>query len=177
MQNMQHVILVDEQDNETGVMDKMEAHRKGLLHRAFSVFLFNSRGEILLQRRAASKYHSPGLWTNACCSHPMPGESLQDAVERRLREELGIYTPTKRVFDFIYHAQLDYGLTEHELDHVFIGEIEEISAINPEEADAVKFVDFETIEAEIKAHPYRFTVWFRLIFPRIKELYLNQNSN
>src|SRR4030095_7998604 len=118
------VILVDQEDRPSGTAEKMEAHRKGLLHRAFSVFIFNSKGEMLLQQRALSKYHSGGLWTNACCSHPAPGEKTKDGAIRRLNEELGFETPVEKVFDFVYKAEFDNGLTEHEFDHVFAGEYE-----------------------------------------------------
>jgi isopentenyl-diphosphate delta-isomerase len=169
MNMKQEVILVDENDTELGVADKLDAHKKGLLHRAFSVFVFNSRGEMLLQQRAFSKYHSPGLWTNACCSHPAPGEELEEAVERRLREEIGLTVPAKRLFDFIYYAHLDHGLTEHELDHVYVAETDDTPFINPEEVNAIKYADLAALESEITAHPYRFTVWFRILFPKIKE--------
>src|ERR1700712_4649445 len=115
----QDVILVNELDEPTGKMEKMEAHRKALLHRAFSVFIFNAKGEMLLQRRSSHKYHSAGLWTNACCSHPFPGEDVKDAALRRLQEELGFTTPLEKAFDFIYKAAFDNGLTEYEFDHVF----------------------------------------------------------
>jgi isopentenyl-diphosphate delta-isomerase len=170
MQIENQVILVDEFDREIGKMEKLEAHRRGLLHRAFSVFIFNSQGQMLLQKRAMSKYHSPGLWTNACCSHPAPGEALQETVERRLREELGMYCNTQKSFDFIYYAELEKGLIEHELDHVFIGNYDELPIPNLEEAEEVKFFDLLPLEEEIKKHPYRFTVWFRLIFPRLKDI-------
>src|SRR4249919_2599143 len=114
----QEVILVNEQNEAIGTMEKMEAHRKALLHRAFSVFIFNSKGEMLLQQRALNKYHSGGLWTNACCSHPRPGELIEDAATRRLKEELGFETPLKKIFQFTYQASFDNGLTEHEFDHV-----------------------------------------------------------
>ena len=118
---MEEVILVNEQDEQTGTIEKMEAHRKALLHRAFSVFIFNGKGEMLLQQRAMGKYHSPGLWTNACCSHPRPGEEVETAAFRRLKEEMGIETSLKKIFDFIYRTEFDNGLTEYEFDHVYIG--------------------------------------------------------
>jgi isopentenyl-diphosphate delta-isomerase len=133
------IILVNEQDEVTGSMEKMEAHRKGLLHRAFSIFIFNGKGEMLLQQRAFSKYHSAGLWTNACCSHPAPGEDIKDAVSRRLQEEMGFKTPLKKIFDFIYKAEFDNGLTEFEFDHVFAGEYEGPVKINTEEVNDFYF--------------------------------------
>ena len=133
MKEEDKVILVTEQDDMVGVMDKMEAHRQGLLHRAFSIFIFNSKAEMLLQQRAITKYHSGGLWTNACCSHPMPGEKTKDAAVRRLHEELGFETPLEKIFDFVYKAELDNGLTEYELDHLLDGEYEDEMNINNEE--------------------------------------------
>ena len=127
------VILVNEQDAPIGVMEKMEAHKTGTLHRAFSIFIFNSQGEMLLQQRAKGKYHSGGLWTNACCSHPQPGEQVEKAAERRLMEELGFSTSLEKVFDFLYKAGLDNGLTEHEFDHVFVGEYNGAINFNTEE--------------------------------------------
>ena len=118
------VILVNEHDDMVGIMDKMEAHQQGLLHRAFSIFIFNTKGEMLLQQRAFSKYHSGGLWTNACCSHPLPGEKTEDAAQRRLKEEIGFETSLEKIFDFVYKAAFENGLTEHEFDHVFAGEYE-----------------------------------------------------
>src|SRR5215470_11031187 len=127
----QEIILVDEKDRSIGVMEKLEAHRKGLLHRAFSVFIFNSKGEMLLQQRSDEKYHSGGLWTNACCSHPAPGEDINTAAIRRLNEELGFTTSLTKIFDFIYQSSFENGLTEHEFDHVFIGLHDE--PIHPDE--------------------------------------------
>ena len=137
---MDFVVLVDNKDRELGTMEKMEAHEKGLLHRAFSVFLFNKKGEMLLQRRALDKYHSAGLWTNACCSHPKPDEEVQSAANRRLGEELGISAELNHQFSFYYKSDYENGLSEHELDHVFFGNFDEEPQLNPEEAMDWKYM-------------------------------------
>ena len=160
----ENVILVDEKDNQVGLMPKLEAHQKGLLHRAFSVFVFNSNYELLLQKRASSKYHSGGLWTNTCCSHPRDGEDTIDAANRRLYEEMGIKTSLRKVFDFIYKAELDNNLTEHEFDHVFYGVYNNDPVINIEEADDFKWIDMETLRNDIDNNPDQFTVWFKIAF-------------
>ena len=172
---MQEVILVNEQDQPIGVMEKMEAHEKALLHRAFSVFLFNKNGEMLLQQRAWSKYHSPGLWTNACCSHPAPGESNEEAALRRLGEELGIMTPVQKAFHFTYKAAFDNGLTEHEFDHVFVGLFHEQLHINPEEVAAVTYKSMDTIEQELERMPDQYTAWFKIAFPLVKQWMLQNH--
>ena len=160
----ENVILVDEKDNQVGLMPKLEAHQKGLLHRAFSVFIFNSDYELLLQKRASSKYHSGGLWTNTCCSHPRDGEDTIDAANRRLYEEMGIKTSLRKVFDFIYKAELDNNLTENEFDHVFYGVYNNDPVINTEEADDFKWIDMETLRNDIDNNPDQFTVWFKIAF-------------
>ena len=137
------VILVDKNDNQVGLMPKLEAHEKGVLHRAFSIFIFNSKYELLLQKRASSKYHSGGLWTNTCCSHPREGEDTLDAANRRLDEEMGIKTSLRKVYDFIYKAELDNQLTEHEFDHVFYGVCDNDPILNKDEAEDFKWVDME----------------------------------
>ena len=167
----EQVVLVDTLDNALGVMGKMEAHEKGLLHRAFSVFLFNAKGEMLLQKRALGKYHSPGLWTNTCCSHPRPGENVTDAANRRLIEEMGIETRVEKAFKFIYKADLDQGLTEHELDYVFVGEYEGIIAPNSLEVSDYYYENVETIQQQMIAKPEHYTVWFKIAFPRVLEWY------
>ena len=158
------VILVNEKDEPIGLMGKMEAHEKGLLHRAFSVFVFNSKQEVLLQQRAACKYHSPNLWTNTCCSHPRAGETNQQAGERRLQEEMGLQVPLQEVFSFIYKAPFDNGLTEHEYDHVLIGYSDAQPQINPEEVASWKWLSLEAIKEDILQAPERYTAWFKIIF-------------
>jgi isopentenyl-diphosphate delta-isomerase len=160
---MEMLVLVDENDNQIGTEEKLAAHRAGLLHRAFSIFLFNSRGEMLITRRAPGKYHSPGLWTNTCCGHPRPGESVLEAAKRRLFEETGIVCEIARKSQFIYRAEFDNGLTEHELDHILTGVYDgPLDKINPEEADAVEWVDPQDTLRDMESHPERYTVWFRL---------------
>lgn len=161
------VILVDEKDRPVGCMEKMQAHLEGKLHRAFSVFIFNSRGEMLLQQRAAGKYHSGGLWTNACCSHPGPGEETTAAAERRLMEELGFVTPVIKIFDFVYKAGFDNGLTEYEFDHVYTGRYEGGIEFNREEVMAVAWRSMEEIRHSLVAEPELYTAWFRLAFPKV----------
>ena len=160
----ENVILVDENDNQVGLMPKLEAHEKGLLHRAFSIFIFNSKYELLLQKRASSKYHSGGLWTNTCCSHPREGEDTSDAANRRLIEEMGIETSLRKVHDFIYKAELDNNLTEHEFDHVFYGVYNEDPVINRDEADDFKWIDMGLLNEDIKINGDNYTVWFKIAF-------------
>jgi isopentenyl-diphosphate delta-isomerase len=166
---MEKVILVDEADNVVGEMEKMEAHRKGILHRAFSVFVLDSTNRLLLQRRAHGKYHSPGLWTNTCCSHPRAGESIPQAAHRRLYEEMGFDCPLDSVFSFIYQAKFDNGLTEHELDHVLIGFSDEIPQLNFEEVHEFKRISLPEVAADIKANPESYTVWFLIAFDKVIE--------
>ena len=158
------VILVDKNDNQVGLMPKLEAHEKGVLHRAFSIFIFNSNYELLLQKRASSKYHSGGLWTNTCCSHPREGEDILDAANRRLDEEMGIKTSLRKVYDFIYKAELDNQLTEHEFDHVFYGVCENDPILNKDEAEDFKWVDMETLNNDIIKNEDNYTVWFKIAF-------------
>jgi isopentenyl-diphosphate delta-isomerase len=157
------VILVDEKDNEIGYLDKLEAHQRGMLHRAFSVLIFNSAGELLLQKRAANKYHSSGLWTNTCCSHPKPNEPMVEAVQRRLKEEMGIACETNFVYKFLYQAALDGGLTEHELDYVFIGVCDDNPVINTHEVSAWKYVSLGEIRKDLVKNPAAYTFWFKEI--------------
>ena len=162
----EQVILVNEKDEPIGLMGKMEAHEKGLLHRAFSVFIFNSKQEVLLQQRAACKYHSPNLWTNTCCSHPREGESNLQAGERRLQEEMGMQVPLEEVFSFIYKAPFDNGLTEHEYDHVLVGYSDAQPQINPEEVASWKWLSLEAIKEDILQAPEQYTAWFKIIFEK-----------
>ena len=170
------VILVDENDTQVGLMPKLEAHQKGLLHRAFSVFIFNSNHQLLLQKRAVSKYHSGGLWTNTCCSHPREGEETINAANRRLIEEMGIKTNLRKVFDFIYKAELDNELTENGFDHVFYGLYNEDPIINTEEADDFKWIDMETLNNDITVNGQNYTVWFKIAFDYFYK-YLNNDNN
>ena len=162
--SIEKVILVDENDNQVGLMPKLEAHQKGLLHRAFSIFIFNSKYELLLQKRASSKYHSGGLWTNTCCSHPREGEDTLDAANRRLIEEMGIETSLRKVHDFIYKAELDNNLTEHEFDHVLYGIYNEDPIINKDEADDFKWIDMDSLNEDIKTNGDNYTIWFKIAF-------------
>jgi len=157
-----HVILVNEKDEPIGSMDKLEVHQKGLLHRAFSVFVFNDAGQLLLQRRASDKYHSANLWTNTCCSHPYPQENTLDAARRRLKEEMGIDIDLKKKFDFIYRAKLDNDLTEHEFDHVYVGRYNEQPTLNHAEASEYRWVGIRELKNEIKLQPEEFTEWLKI---------------
>jgi isopentenyl-diphosphate Delta-isomerase len=165
----EEVILVDELDMPNGTMEKLEAHRKGLLHRAFSVFIFNAKGEMLLQQRALSKYHSPGLWTNTCCSHPRPGEAVETAAGRRLKEEMGIDTPLEKVFDFIYRSEFENGLTEFEFDHVYTGTYNGSLLADKHEVNDYCFRRIEDIEADLSQRPEKYSAWFRIAFPMLIE--------
>jgi isopentenyl-diphosphate delta-isomerase len=162
----ERVILVNQNDQEIGTMPKMEAHEKAVLHRAFSVFVMNSKGETMLQQRAAKKYHSPLLWTNTCCSHQRLGETNLQAGKRRLQEEMGFQTELKELFSFIYKAPFDNGLTEHELDHVMVGYYEGDPKINPEEVEAWKWMKPDAIRNDIQSSPESYTAWFKIIFER-----------
>jgi isopentenyl-diphosphate delta-isomerase len=170
----ENVILVDAYDNEIGIMEKMEAHRKGLLHRAFSIFIFNSKGEILLQKRNSEKYHSGGLWSNTCCSHPRPGESLTDAAKRRLKEEMGMSAKLIHSFSFQYKAHLDHDLMEHEFDHVFIGYSNELPFVNAEEVEGYCYVSPELLELGLEKHPSDYSSWLKICF---NELMNHMNLN
>lgn len=158
------VILVNENDEPIGLMPKLEAHEKAVLHRAFSVFILNDRKELMLQQRAAHKYHSPLLWTNTCCSHQREGESNIEAGTRRLREEMGFTAELRELFHFIYKAPFDNGLTEHELDHVLIGFYNKEPRINPNEVEAWKWVAIGDVKLDMELHPEKYTVWTRIIF-------------
>ena len=165
----EHVILVDAEDHELGTMEKIEAHEKAVLHRAFSVFIFNDSGELMLQQRAAHKYHSPLLWTNTCCSHQRLGESNIEAGKRRLGEEMGFEVDLDEKFHFIYKAEFDNGLTEHELDHVMLGYYNGEPAINPQEVASWKWIDMEVLKKDIIDNPEEYTAWFKIIFDRFVE--------
>tara|TARA_B110000238_G_scaffold192291_1_gene227474 strand:- start:1356 stop:1871 length:516 start_codon:yes stop_codon:yes gene_type:complete len=162
----EEVILVDTSDNPIGTMPKMEAHEKAALHRAFSVFIINNEGQLMLQQRALHKYHSPGLWTNTCCSHQRLGETNLEAGARRLQEEMGFETPLEELFSFIYKAPFDNGLTEHELDHILLGYYDAVPEINEEEVASWKWMDLEQVAEEKKTKPENYTVWFKIIFDR-----------
>jgi isopentenyl-diphosphate Delta-isomerase len=176
MEEKDFLILVDEKDQAWGKLEKQLVHEKGLLHRAFSVFVFNSKGEMLLQQRADHKYHSGGLWTNACCSHPRYGEALQDAVQRRMFEEIGLQSESKHIFQFQYRAEFENGLIEHELDHVFVSVTDDTPTANPDEVKDFKYVLPEKVQDELRANPEQFTVWFRICFDRVLQYYHNLSS-
>lgn len=171
---MEEVILVDENDVEIGTMEKMEAHQLGKLHRAFSIFIINSAGEMLLQQRAEEKYHSGGLWTNACCSHPRPNETIMNAAQRRLNEEMGFTTKLEKIFDFTYKASFTNGLTEHELDHVLIGKYEGEIIPDPNEVMDYKYISLDEINIQLQNNPNQFTPWFAIAFPKLKD-WFNKN--
>ena len=165
----EQVILVDQNDQQIGLMPKMEAHEKAVLHRAFSVFVQNDKGELMLQQRAADKYHSPLLWANTCCSHQRDGESNLDAGKRRLQEEMGFVTELEEAFSFIYKAPFDNGLTEHELDHVMLGSYNDDPKINKEEVESFKWMTPLSIKQDIEKQPEIYTAWFKIIFEKFYE--------
>ena len=165
----EHVILVNENDEQIGTMPKLEAHEKAVLHRAFSVFIFNDNHELMLQQRAKHKYHSPLLWTNTCCSHQRVGESNLEAGKRRLMEEMGFNTELKETISFIYKAPFDNGLTEHELDHIMIGQFNGMPHINRDEVEAWKWMSLEAIKVDIELQPEQYTAWFKIIFDKFYE--------
>ncbi|VVB81817.1 Isopentenyl-diphosphate Delta-isomerase [uncultured archaeon] len=164
---MESVILVDENDKELGVGEKLETHQRALLHRAFSILVFNSKGEMMLQQRAKSKYHCGGLWSNACCGHPRPGESLADAAKRRLREEMGFECALQEIKTFIYKVKFDNGLTEHEFLHVFKGLFDGFPKINPAEADDWKWIGMQELKNDIEQNPDKYSYWFKLILRKL----------
>ena len=165
----EQVVLVSEKDEILGVMAKMQAHENGILHRAFSVFLFNDQGEMLLQKRASGKYHSPNQWTNAVCSHPRLEETYLEAAKRRLREELGIETALTPKFNFIYKADVGQNLWEHELDHVFTGNFQGNFKLNEDEVSEVRYISMEELDREMTENPGNFTQWFKIILKEYKE--------
>lgn len=160
---MEKVILVDREDKETGLMEKMEAHRTGTLHRAFSILLFNSSGSLMMQKRAKAKYHSGGLWTNTCCSHPGPGETVEAAARRRLKHEMGIEKELSFAFKFLYKANLENDLIEHELDHVFVGEYDAAPEINTDEVEDWKFIPMDELRLDMSRNPDQYTEWLKII--------------
>jgi len=165
----EYVILVNENDEQIGTMPKMEAHEKAVLHRAFSVFIFNEKNELMLQQRAKQKYHSPLLWTNTCCSHQRVGETNLEAGKRRLQEEMGFVTTLKETISFVYKAPFDNGLTEHEYDHVMVGHYNDEPIINPEEVESWKWMPLEAVKVDIELHPELYTEWFKIIFDKFYE--------
>ncbi len=173
----EQVILVNENDQQIGLMPKMEAHEKAQLHRAFSVFIFNDKGQLLLQQRAADKYHSPKLWTNTCCSHQRNGETNIEAGKRRLQEEMGFTCDLEEIFSFIYKAPFDNGLTEHELDHVMIGYFNENPNINSEEVESYQWMTLDNVNLDMDLHPEKYTEWFKIIFKESFEKLKIQDHN
>jgi isopentenyl-diphosphate delta-isomerase len=168
---MAKVILVDQADRPIGTEEKLKAHQEGKLHRAFSIFIFNQKGQLMLQQRAKSKYHCGSLWTNTCCSHPRPRESLNVATHRRLKEEMGFDCPLEEVFNFTYKARFSNGLTENEYDHVFIGQFDGQPRVNPEEADGWRWATPKKLLKEIKESPQKFTPWFKESIERVLTLF------
>ncbi|MEK7510284.1 MAG: isopentenyl-diphosphate Delta-isomerase [Patescibacteria group bacterium] len=165
------VILVDEQDREIGTEEKIETHRKGTLHRSFSIFILNSKGEMLLQQRAKGKYHSGGLWSNACCGHPRPGEATGQAARRRLKEEMGFDCELKEIFQFIYKVELDHDLWEHEFDHVYKGMFNGEMVLNPQEVMNFRWIDKESLQRDVREHPEKYSAWFKIALEKVlKEL-------
>lgn len=165
----EQVILVNENDEQIGLMPKMEAHEKALLHRAFSVFIFNDKNELMLQQRALHKYHSPGLWTNTCCSHQRAGEHNIEAGKRRLQEEMGFVTDLKETISFIYKAPFDNGLTEHEYDHVMVGNYDDEPVINDDEVADWKWMSLDAVKEDMTKTPELYTAWFKIIFDKFYE--------
>jgi len=167
--NEEHVVLVNEQDEALGTMDKLQAHRDGLLHRAFSVFLFDEQGKLLLQRRAEGKYHSPGLWTNTCCGHPRQGEEIVQAAKRRLSEEMGIDTELQQRFQFLYRAEFGNGMIEHEVDHVLFGLAPGPPEADPTEVQDWTYADLHDLDADLRERPEHYTTWLHRCWPMILE--------
>jgi isopentenyl-diphosphate delta-isomerase len=163
------LILVDKNDREIGHMNKLEAHKKGLLHRAVSVLIFDTKGNWLLQKRASTKYHSPSLWSNTCCSHPLPGEKASDAAKRRLIEEMGIEVNLEYAFKFTYRTDFDNGLTEYELDHVFTGVTDTLPSINKEEADGFEYIKQDVLLKNMAELPNNYSEWFKILVPKVIE--------
>ena len=173
----EYLILTDEKDQFVGLMEKMLVHQHGLLHRAFSVFIFNSKNQLLLQQRADEKYHSPGLWSNTCCSHPLNGETVDNAVKRRLIEELGLNADATFKFSFIYRHEFQNGLTEHELDHVYFGVSDDVPHPNPLEVKDWKYIKLKDLKEELEQNPENYSAWLRICFPKIEEHFQQQFSS
>ncbi len=171
------LILVDNQDNEIGALDKLSVHETGVLHRAFSVFIFNSGGELLLQQRAYHKYHSPGLWSNTCCSHPRQGETTDQACHRRLMEEMGLKTSLDFAFSFVYKAEFENGLTEHEFDHVYFGCCDDLPDPDPEEVMGWTYSSTDDLLDKMSGSPENYTEWLKICFPKVMEYKINQQNN
>lgn len=166
----EQLILVDEEDNETGAMDKLSVHQRGLLHRAFSVFIFNSKDELILQQRAEEKYHSAGLWSNTCCSHPVAGEEISNTIRRRMKEEMGLQCEVYFKFKFIYEIQFENGLTEHEYDHVYFGESDDIPVPDPAEVKDWRYISLEDLRKEISLNPQDFSEWLKICLPKVMNM-------
>ncbi|WP_040210305.1 isopentenyl-diphosphate Delta-isomerase [Clostridium polynesiense] len=170
MKEKEMILLVDENDKEMGYGEKHEVHKKGLFHRAFSIFIFNSKNQLLLQKREKNKYHSPGLWTNTCCSHQRQNEELSDAIHRRLKEEMGFDTELKEAFTFSYNFKFHEELSENEFDHVYIGHYEGDIIPNPQEVEDYKWVDLEELKQDIEKNPDKYTYWFKICFPKVASI-------
>lgn len=170
------VVLVDEKDQQIGQMDKIEVHQKGLLHRAISVFVIDIYGNWLLQQRSMQKHHSQGLWTNTCCTHPFPDETPLQAAHRRLKEEIGIDCQVEELFTFIYNENVENGMIENEFDHIFLGICNQTPEINTNEVMDFKYIDFDTLDADVKVNPTKFTVWFKKLY-EIVEPYIKDKTN
>jgi len=167
----ERVILVDAKNRKLGTMEKLQAHREGILHRAFSIFIFNKKGEMLVHKRAQGKYHCGGLWTNACCSHPRPDETMEEGLSRKLKQEMGFDTELAKAFDFTYRAELENGLIEYEFDEVFIGHYDATIQPNPQEVEEWKYADMDILRKEIRKNPELFTPWFRMLFDPVIRFY------
>lgn len=167
--NTQEVILVTEMDVPIGTIEKMQAHTRGLLHRAFSIFIFDNTGRILLQQRSGEKYHGAQLWSNTCCSHPYPNENVEEAAQRRLKEEMGFCTPLQKQFEFMYRTEVENNLIEHEYDHVFTGTYDGPVKVNDKEVADYCYEEMENVKWAIKEHPQKFTAWFKIALPSIEK--------
>lgn len=170
--NWNKVILVNENDQEIGTKDKLQAHLDGNLHRAFSIFIFNEQGQLLLQKRALEKYHSPGLWTNTCCSHPQPGITIDLSLKERLMEEMGMEASLEYQFGFKYKSEYDNGLTEHEYDHVYFGYSNELPKPNPVEVCEYRYIDIEDLKKDLKTNPEQYTSWLKIIFDQKENFFM-----